>query len=123
MVIGVASFYIVWGLPWWGLKALLLRKWVGMTKDEVRDAFSSRMDRPYDVAALTAKYSERRIRIAVDFRFRICGHRDRPLRDSKGCRVPRRKHVVCGGKSSVTAADRVRSAKNGFICGGSKTLS
>jgi hypothetical protein len=64
VAIGVAFFYIVWGLPWWGLKALLLRKWVGMTKEEVRDAFSSRMDRPYDVAALTAKYSERRIRIA-----------------------------------------------------------
>jgi len=61
---GVAFFYIVWGLPWWGLKAVLLSKWVGMTKDEVRDAFSSRMDRPYDVAALTAKYSERRIRIS-----------------------------------------------------------
>jgi hypothetical protein len=64
VVIGFTFFYIVWGLPWWGLKALLLRKWVGMTKEEVRDAFSSRMDRPYDVAALTAKYSERRIRIA-----------------------------------------------------------
>jgi hypothetical protein len=64
VVAGVAFFYIVWGLPWWGLKVLLLRKWVGMTKEEVRDAFSSRMDRPYDVAALTAKYSERRIRIA-----------------------------------------------------------
>jgi hypothetical protein len=64
VVMGVAFFYIVWGLPWWGLKALLLRKWVGMTKEDVRDAFSSRMDRPYDVAALTARYSERRIRIA-----------------------------------------------------------
>jgi dolichol kinase len=61
---GVAFFYIAWGLPWWGLKALLLRKWVGLTKEETRDAFSSRMDRPYDVAVLTAKYSERRIRIA-----------------------------------------------------------
>ena len=37
---------------------------MGFTKDERRDAFSSRMDRPYDVGALTAKYSERRIRIA-----------------------------------------------------------
>lgn len=64
VVVGVAFFYVVWGLPWWWLKARLLRKWVGMTEEDVRDAFSSRMDRPYDVAALTAKYSERRIRIA-----------------------------------------------------------
>ena len=60
---GVAFFYVGWGLVWWGLKSLALR-WVGFTKDERRDAFSSRMDRGYDVAALTAKYSERRIRIA-----------------------------------------------------------
>jgi hypothetical protein len=59
----IAFFYIFWGLVWWGLKSLALR-WVGFTKEERRDAFSSRMDRPYDVAALTAKYSERRIRIA-----------------------------------------------------------
>ena len=64
VLLGVAFFYVFWGLPWWGLKALLLRKWVGMSKEDVRDAFSSRMDRPYDVAALTARYSERRIRIA-----------------------------------------------------------
>jgi hypothetical protein len=59
----ILFFYVFWGLVWWGLKSLALR-WVGFTKDERRDAFSSRMDRPYDVAALTAKYSERRIRIA-----------------------------------------------------------
>ena len=60
---GIAFFYVLWGLAWWGLKSLALR-WVGFSKDERRDAFSSRMDRPYDVGALTAKYSERRIRIA-----------------------------------------------------------
>ena len=60
---GILFFYMAWGLVWWGVKSLALR-WVGFTKDERRDAFSSRMDRGYDVAALTAKYSERRIRIA-----------------------------------------------------------
>jgi hypothetical protein len=60
---GVAFFYVAWGFVWWGVKSLALR-WVGFTKEERRDAFSSRMDRGYDVAALTAKYSERRIRIA-----------------------------------------------------------
>jgi len=63
VLIGIAFFYVLWGLVWWGLKSLALR-WVGFTKDERRDAFSSRMDRPYEVGALTAKYSERRIRIA-----------------------------------------------------------
>ena len=60
----VVGFYLIPGLFWWGIKSALLRWWVGFTKEERRDAFSSRMDRPYDVAALTAKYSERKIRIA-----------------------------------------------------------
>jgi len=55
--------YGVMGVFWWGIKSLALR-WIGFTKDERRDAFSSRMDRRYDVAALTARYSERKIRIA-----------------------------------------------------------
>ena len=53
VLIGIAFFYVLWGFVWWGLKSLALR-WVGFTKDERRDAFSSRMDRPYDVRALTA---------------------------------------------------------------------
>jgi hypothetical protein len=62
-LIGIAFFYVLWGFVWWGIKSLALR-WVGFTKDERRDSFSTRIDRHYDVAALTAKYSERRIRIA-----------------------------------------------------------
>jgi dolichol kinase len=61
---GVLVFYVLWGFIWWGVKAALLRWMVGFTAEERRDAFSSRMDRPYDVAALTAKYSERLIRIS-----------------------------------------------------------
>jgi hypothetical protein len=60
----ILFFYVIWGFVWWGIKNLLLRKWVGFTKEEARDAFSSRMDRAYDVGTLTTKYSERRIRIA-----------------------------------------------------------
>jgi hypothetical protein len=60
---GIVIFYIAWGVIWWGIKGALLRYWVGFTDAERRDAFSSRMDRPYDVGALTARYSERRIRI------------------------------------------------------------
>jgi hypothetical protein len=61
---GVLFFYVIWGAIWWAIKTALLRWFVGFTKEERRAAFSSRMDRPYEVAALTEKYSERRIRIA-----------------------------------------------------------
>ena len=61
---GVLVFYVIWGIIWWAVKAALLRFFVGFTKEERRDAFSSRMDRPYDVADLVSRYSERRIRIA-----------------------------------------------------------
>lgn len=64
VLMGVATFYVLWGAIWWAVKSWLLRSFVGFTKEEIRDAFSSRLDRPYDVAALTARYSERRIRIA-----------------------------------------------------------
>jgi hypothetical protein len=61
---GVFFFYVLWGVIWWAIKTALLRYFVGFTKDERRDAFSSRMDRPYDVGDLVTRYSERRIRIA-----------------------------------------------------------
>ena len=61
---GILFFYVIWGVIWWAIKTALLRWFVGFTKEERRDAFSSRMDRPYDVPALVGRYSERRIRIA-----------------------------------------------------------
>src|SRR5690349_13330135 len=60
---GLLFFYVIWGFIWWGIKTLLLKYFVGFTKDERRQAFSSRMHAPYDVADLVARYSERRIRI------------------------------------------------------------
>ena len=48
---------------WWAIKGALLRFFVGFTRQERRDAFSSRMDRRYDVTDLVSRYSERRIRI------------------------------------------------------------
>jgi hypothetical protein len=56
-------FVVLWGWLWYGIRALLLRRWVGMTRDEVRTIFTSRMHTPFDVSSFTAKYSERRIRI------------------------------------------------------------
>jgi hypothetical protein len=60
---GILFFYVAWGFIWYGVKNLLLRYFVGFSKEERRQAFSSRMDAPFDVAALVARYSERRIRI------------------------------------------------------------
>ena len=60
---GVLFFYVIWGVIWWAIKTALLRWFVGFTRQERRDAFSSRMDRPYDVDDLVTRYSERRIRI------------------------------------------------------------
>jgi hypothetical protein len=60
---GILFFYVVWGFIWYGIKTLLLKHFVGFTKDERRQAFSSRMREPFEVSALTSRYSERRIRI------------------------------------------------------------
>ncbi len=60
---GFLIFSIIWGFIWYGIKNLLLRVLGGFSKDERRLAFSSRMDGPFDVSALVARHSERRIRI------------------------------------------------------------
>jgi hypothetical protein len=59
----ILFFYVAWGFIWYGVKALLLKYVAGFSKEERRQAFSSRMDAPFDVSALTARHSERRIRI------------------------------------------------------------
>jgi hypothetical protein len=59
----MAFFYVFWGLVWWGIKSAVLRGF-GFSKEDRRNAFSTRVDRRFDVAALTAKYGERKIRIA-----------------------------------------------------------
>jgi hypothetical protein len=60
---GVLFFYIIWGFVWYGIKTLLLKYFVGFSKEERRRAFSSRMDVPFDVSGFVSRYSERRIRI------------------------------------------------------------
>ena len=57
-------FYVLWGFIWFGVKTLLLKYFVGFSKEERRQAFSSRMREPFDVRSFTTRYSERRIRIA-----------------------------------------------------------
>ena len=56
-------FYVIWGYIWYAVKNALLKSFVGFSKEERRQAFSSRMDAPFDVASIVSRYSERRIRI------------------------------------------------------------
>jgi hypothetical protein len=61
---GVFIFNVLWGFIWYGVKAALLKWFVGFSRDERRQAFSSRMDVPFEVADFVSRHSERRIRIA-----------------------------------------------------------
>ena len=63
VLLGVLFFYVVWGFIWYGIKTALLKYVAGFSKAERRQAFSSRMDTPYDVSAVLTRHSERRIRI------------------------------------------------------------
>ena len=60
---GILIFNVIWGFIWYGVKTLLLKLWVGFSKEERRQAFSSRMRAPFEVSAFVAHHSERRIRI------------------------------------------------------------
>jgi hypothetical protein len=60
---GILFFYIGWGFIWYAVKNLLLKYVAGFSKEERRQAFSSRMREPFDVAAFVSRHSERRIRI------------------------------------------------------------
>jgi hypothetical protein len=60
---GVMFFYVLWGFIWYGVKTLLLKYVAGFSKQERRQAFSSRMSTPFEVAQLVQRHSERRIRI------------------------------------------------------------
>ncbi|MFF3438760.1 hypothetical protein [Streptosporangium sp. NPDC002721] len=64
IVFSFLFFTVLWGWIWYGVKIWLLRSFVGMTKEDRRLSFTSRMQEPYDLDSLLARYSERRIRIA-----------------------------------------------------------
>jgi len=61
---GFFFFWIFWGFVWYLIKRAVLRRWVGFSADELRLAFRSRMNEPFEVRDLVARHSERRIRIA-----------------------------------------------------------
>jgi hypothetical protein len=60
---GILFFNVAWGFIWFAVKTLLLKYVAGFSKEERRQAFSSRMDAPFDVGAFVARHSERKIRI------------------------------------------------------------
>jgi hypothetical protein len=57
-------FNVLWAVIWYGVKYLLLGHFVGMSREDRRMVFSSRMSEPFELDGLLRKYSERRIRIA-----------------------------------------------------------
>jgi hypothetical protein len=63
VLFGAVVLNVALGFIWLGIKTVLLHYVAGFDREERRAAFSSRMDQPFDVAALTARHSERRIRI------------------------------------------------------------
>ena len=60
---GILFFNVLWAFVWYAIKNLLLKYWAGFSREERREAFSSRMSRPYDLPGLLQRHSERRIRI------------------------------------------------------------
>ena len=64
VAVGVLIITVLWGWLWYGIKRLLLRKMVGLSREEVDAVFTSRLGQPFDLQALLRGRSERRIRIA-----------------------------------------------------------
>ena len=60
---GFLTMSVIWGWIWDAIRAQLLRRFVGLSKEEVREVFTSRMHKPFDLSHYLARYSERRIRI------------------------------------------------------------
>jgi hypothetical protein len=63
VLFGFLFFNVIWGAIWWGIRYVLLRRFVGLSKEEAREVFTSRMHRPFDLSRYLSRYSERRIRI------------------------------------------------------------
>lgn len=64
VAVGFAIMTVLWGWLWYGVKRLLLRKLVGLSREETDGVFLSRLSRPFDLHGLLQGRSERRVRIA-----------------------------------------------------------
>jgi dolichol kinase len=67
-------FMLLYGWLWYRFRRLLLRRAAAFSESELDSVFASRMDRPFDLGAILAGHSERRIRI-ID----MVGRRGRSL--------------------------------------------
>jgi dolichol kinase len=63
VAIGFLFFNVFWGWLWYLVRAGLLRRVAGFSKEELKVVFGSRMDQPFDVRAFIGSRSERRVRI------------------------------------------------------------
>jgi hypothetical protein len=64
VLFGFVVVGVLWGWLWYGVKRLLLRTLVGLSREEIDGTFLSRVRRPFDLRALLQGRSERRVRIA-----------------------------------------------------------
>jgi len=64
VTVGFLVMTVLWGWLWYGVKRLLLRRLAGLSDEELRDVFRSRLAEPFDLAGLLRRRSERRVRIA-----------------------------------------------------------
>ena len=64
VLVGFLFIGVLWGWLWYGIKRLLLRKLVGLSREETDATFLSRVRRPFDLGTLLQSRSERRVRIA-----------------------------------------------------------
>jgi hypothetical protein len=64
VLFGFLIIGILWGWLWYGVKRVLLRRLVGLSREETDETFRSRVRRPFDLGALLRGRSERRVRIA-----------------------------------------------------------
>ncbi len=64
VAVGLSVMTVLWGWLWYGVKRVLLRRLAGLSEEELRHVFRSRLGEPFDLGALLQRHSERRMRIA-----------------------------------------------------------
>lgn len=63
IALGFSVFAILYGWFWYRLRLALLRHVAGLSEQEIKTVFESRMNRSFDLSSILARHSERRIRI------------------------------------------------------------
>lgn len=63
IIVGILFFNVLWGFLWYGVKDQLLKRVAKLSAAERHEVFTSRLSRPFDLAGLLQRRSERQIRI------------------------------------------------------------